>query len=325
MATTTVPDLEVDDSELFNDAMQKEAPERGAMPDPEPTKAEPEEQSERPRDESGRFLPKEAKPEEPAEQPKAEEAPAEDDKAANVPSWRLRELREERDKQLSRASELERMNGALGQRLEALEQALSKINQPQKPAAPEIDHWTDPSGATRQVVDGRVNPLEAEFRQMRQEMMLENSRTLQIALHGAQAVNEATLAVEAAQAEKDPGLVGLRARMLESRDPVSEVMKWHRDRKVVSELSKFNGDVNAYREHILSEALKDKTYLAKAIESATGAAQQNDKARGSPNVKLPTSINRLSGSGSNTASESDDDMSDAALFQHAMAPGKGRR
>jgi hypothetical protein len=321
---TTVPDLEIDDSELFSDAMQKEAPERGAMPDPDPTQEEPEEQSERQRDENGRFVAKEAEPKETAEQPAAE-APAEDDKAANVPSWRLRELREERDKQLSRASELERMNGALGQRLEALEQALSKINQPQKPAAERVDFFSNPDEAFNQRVGERIDPVAAELKQIRQDMILENSRTLQIAINGVEAVDKATDAVAQAMAANDPEMIGLRARMLNSRDPVSEVLKWHRNRNVVNELSKFNGDVTAYAEHIRSEALKDKSFLAKALETARGSAERSDKARGSPNVKLPTSINRLSGSGSNVAQESDDDMSDAAIARHAFAPGKARR
>src|SRR6187402_3396399 len=81
---------EVSEEDLFNDAVSDEPAEavtEEAVP----------EQEERPRDEAGRFAPKEEPKEELVAEAPQEGKPAVDDNAPQVPSWRVREIREERD------------------------------------------------------------------------------------------------------------------------------------------------------------------------------------------------------------------------------------
>src|SRR5687768_10943504 len=85
--------MDIDDKELFESAIAD---------DPETEPAEQPEQVEgQPRDEQGRFAPKaETEPEQPTPEVQAEQPAREE---ANVPSWRLREVREEADRRIAEA------------------------------------------------------------------------------------------------------------------------------------------------------------------------------------------------------------------------------
>ena len=94
-------------------------------------------------------------------------------------------------------------------------------------------------------------------------------------------------------------------------------MQWYQRDKLLKETG---GDLTSYRTRIIEEALKDPATLAKAVELARGQASQVPPGS-RPNVQLPPSINKATGSGVSNA-VADDDASDAATFRYAMAPGR---
>ena len=94
-------------------------------------------------------------------------------------------------------------------------------------------------------------------------------------------------------------------------------MQWYQDQKIRQETG---GDLSAYRQKILDEAMKDPAFQAKVLESTRTQAQAAPS--GNPNIKLPPSISRLPGSGVSAAELDGGDMTDASLFKYATAPGR---
>lgn len=300
---TTVP---MDDQGLLSSIMADEAK--------EPAVETPIEQ---PRDDQGRFAPKEeaeAKPAEvkpaeakPAEpQPEAKQAVPEDDKTGNVPSWRLREEREAREAALRRVDEESRARYALQSQLQDMQRQMERL---QAPKQEPVDFFTDPNAAFKQ----QLSPFEQRFESLASEVRLNTSKAMAVSLHGAQPVMEMEQAIEKAMAANDPDMMPLAAQMRASNDPVSVAMKWHQSRKLWETTG---GDPDAYRQRVLDEAMKNPEFQAKVIELARGQAPAQSSSR--PNIQLPPSLNKASGSGSSTVSGEDADMSDRALFAHAM-------
>jgi hypothetical protein len=129
---------EISSEELFNSALNDDAPEATEQV------AESEPQGEtRERDEQGRFV---AKTEEPEPKPEAtqETKPAEPKEEA-VPSWRLREIREERDQLRARLAQFERQT------------------QPKPEPAAKPDMFEKPDEFVRMNVQEIVAPLQQQF------------------------------------------------------------------------------------------------------------------------------------------------------------------
>lgn len=265
------------DEELFDSAVSDETPD-----DPVVT-----EQVEHPvRDEAGRF----AKKEEPeaaevvAETPV--EKPAVDDNASQVPSWRVREINEEKRAAIAELETL-RAERAQWQR----QQQQPKEAPAERPAKP--DPLLDPDGYAKSVRD-----------EIREEILSERrEESLQRAAEAHP--DEFKEAYAAARQAVDPAL---KARMQASRDPGKTLLEWHRDNKVKAEVGH---DPNAWLEKKLEERLADPAFLAKAIERSKGIAQQPD---GRPRVDLPPSLNGASRSNASLKS-SNDDVSDDDLFR----------
>ena len=109
---------------------------------------------------------------------------------------------------------------------------------------------------------------------------------------------------------------------MSSMDPFGVVMNWHMQRTVASTIGK---DPNAWFEKTFEERLtKDEAFRTKALAllhgSAPGTAQS-----GKPNINLPPSLNKVTGSAGAAGSDLDDnDASDAATFRYAAAPMRRR-
>jgi hypothetical protein len=298
LATTTVP---IDDQGMLSDLMSDE-PETVVEQVEQP--AEPE-KVEQPRDEHGRFAAKTEEPEKPepvvdAKEPIEQPEPKED--GGQVPSWRLRELREAREAAERRAEEASRQAYAQQQQLAALQRQLAELQQP-KPEP--VDFFQNPDGAIEQ----RLSPLEARYAQLETTLRLNTSRAIAIATHGAKAVSEMEQAVEKASREGHPEINLLAAQMRASDDPVNVAMQWHKRSRMMEVTG---GDPDAYRQRVLDEAMKDPAFQAKVLEAARGQVQPNSR----PNIQLPPSLSKVPGS---APDHSDDaDMSDAGLFKHAM-------
>jgi hypothetical protein len=269
------------DDELFNEAVSDETPDNPVVA----------EQVEQPvRDEAGRF----AKKDEPETAEVVAETPVEkpvvDDNASQVPSWRVREINEEKRAALA---ELETLRAERAQ-------WQNRQQQPQPPKAVEApkvetpDPLLDPDGYRQHVLN---EAREERLRERRDESM-----------EKAHEANPEEFAAAYKAATENGVIPELKVRMQNSRDPGKELLAWHREQKVKAEVGT---DPTAWLEKKLEERLNDPAFLQKAIERSKGASQQSD---GRPRVDLPPSLNGASRSNASLKS-SNDDVSDDELFR----------
>jgi hypothetical protein len=266
-----------DDQELFNDAEATEAPD---TPVAAAAETEQTEQQAEP-------VTAEVKTE------TASERPAVDDNAPLVPSWRLREINEEKRALAERLAAIE-AEKATWQRQPA------PVEQPkpaEKPAKP--DPLIDP--------DGYEAYLEAKV----EEKLLNNQRESSLLAAHGKYKTEFEEAYSAAQKAVDPAL---KARMQTSRDPGETLIQWHRENKTRQEIG---GDLTAYKQRLRDEALKDPEFRKAAM--AAWQAEAQPLTNGRPNVALPPSINGVSRSNASLSSTIGNDLSDDGLWEHANA------
>lgn len=214
------------------------------------------------RDAQGRF----AGREEPAAdqgQPQTERNPDGDgeDEGGRVPAWRLRELREERDRERA-AREADRREAEEARReLAALkrERAAREAEQ----ARPEMpDPYIDPEGYAQWVRDEARREAEEVRREttiQRLDASFEDAKEQ----HGERFIK----AYEAAMAEKASGNRQLVDRIAKSPNPGRALMKWYGEQEALRETG---GDLTAYRKRTLDEALKDPEHR-KAVLAAMEA------------------------------------------------------
>lgn len=288
----------ISDQELFDQANADEAPED--EPVAEAPAAEPE-QPEQARDEQGRFAAKAA--EEPAAPVVAAEPekPAVDDDAPQVPSWRVREINEEKRAAQAERDALKAERDRLAQERDDFQRRLQATQKPPEPIKVERpDPLLDPEGYAK-----------AMREEIRQEILSERrEESLQRAHKTYKAEFEE--AYEAARKQIDPGLA---ARMQNSRDPGETLIEWHREQKARAEVGT---DPNAYFQRKLDEWLSDPANQAKVIEKARGAAEgQLQPGKAAP-VNLPPSLTRATNASTITSAD-DNDVSDEGLWRHANA------
>jgi hypothetical protein len=270
----------VTDRELFDEANADEVATEQVVAEPaEPVEEKPEPVVE----------------EKPAEvvEPVVAEKPPVDDNAPQVPSWRVREINEEK-RQI--AAENERMKAELAQ----LRQAPRQVEQPKQaetPARP--DPLLDPDGYAAAI---RQELREEALNERREESLLR-----------AREANQAEFdeAYAAAQKAVDPAL---KARMQATRDPGKTLIEWHREQKTRAEVG---NDLAAFRQREQERLLSDPAFLAKAIEKARGQAQTTQPGK-APAVSLPPSLTRATNA-SGEVSADDNDTSDEGLWRHANA------
>jgi hypothetical protein len=266
-----------DDQELFNDAEATEAPDT-----PVAAAAEPE-QTEQPEP-----VVAEATPE------TTPEKPVVDDNAPLVPSWRLREINEEKRRATEEAERLKAELAALRQAQPRQQEQPKPAEKPTKP-----DPLIDPEG------------YEAYLEAKVEEKLLNNQRESSLLAAHGKYKNEFEEAYAAAQKAVDPAL---KARMQISRDPGETLIQWHREQKTRQEIG---GDLNAYKQRLRDEALKDPEFRKAAM--AAWQAEAQPLTNGRPNVALPPSINGVSRSNASLSSTIGNDLSDDGLWEHANA------
>jgi hypothetical protein len=293
MPTEAVPLEGLTDQDLFDEANSDEPAADEAVV------AEPVEQDEQPRDEAGRFAEKAA--EEPAEPIAAApaERPAVDDNAPQVPSWRVREINDEKRALAERVATFESQAAQWQREQQELRQRLASLEKPPEPPA-KPDPLLDPEGYEKHI-----------FNQM-EERFLNNQRESSLANAHKQYKGEFEEAYAAAQKQVDPAL---KARMQQSRDPGETLMEWHREMKTRAEVG---SDPNAYFDKRFEEYLKDPANQAKVLERIRGGAQPQPGARQTPAVDLPPSLTRATNA-SREINADDDDISNDGLWRHANA------
>jgi len=290
----TIEALEgITDEQLFNDANSDEAPAEEAVIEVAETPAEQPEQA---RDEAGRFAGKPAEELAPPAEVQAEVKPTVDDTAAMVPSWRVREINEEKRQIADKLTALEtERNQWLADR-----QRLQSLEKPPEPAA-KPDPLLDPEGYEKY--------LETKF----EEKLLNNHRESSLSQAHRTYKGEFEEAYAAAQKQVDPAL---KARMQQSRDPGETLMQWHRENKTRAEVG---NDPNAYFDKRLDAYLSDPATQAKVLERIRGAAQpQTGAQRQAAPVNLPPSLTRATNASLDVSAD-DNDISNDALWRHANA------
>ena len=271
---------EIDEQSLFDAAVSDEPVEVEVREVPEAEK-------EQPRDEAGRFA--EVKAEVEALAPKDPaldtEKPAVDDNAPQVPSWRVREINDEKRALADQVKALE------AERINWQRQQVQEKPAP-KPEVAKPDPLLDPEGYEKY--------LETKF----EERLLNDRREASLATAHRVYKQEFEEAYAAAQKQVDPAL---RARMQQSRDPGETLMEWHREQKTRAEVG---NDLTAYKQKLREEALKDPEFRKAAIEAWRSEAEVTS---GRSRVDLPPSLNGASRSNALLRS-ADGDMSDHELF-----------
>jgi hypothetical protein len=222
-----------------------------------------------------------------SQQATSEDQPADkakvDDNAPQVPSWRVREINEEKRRI---AEENERMKAELAEFRRAQQQRQPERKEPEKANRP--DPLLDPDGYAKQVRED----IRSELLNERREESLQKA--------AEDHPDDFKAAYTLAQQRIDPAL---RARMQESRDPGKTLLTWYREQKTVQEVG---SDPKAWFEKQLEERMKDPAFLAKAVELARGQAQPSSQHRnGRPRVELPPTLNGASRANAAAPSEND--------------------
>lgn len=269
---------EISNEELFNSALSDEAPElvEQTIEGEGDTRA---------RDEHGRFVSKteelEAKPE--ATQ---ETKPAEQKDEAHVPSWRLKEIREERDA-------LRQQNADLQRRF------LASQPKPEPVAKPDI--FEKPDEFVRSNIEEMVTPLQQQFSSFIETV----SRKDAVREHGQERVTEAFSALDQAAKSGDPQAQAIVQSVKKSMDPYGDIVNWYRG----AEASR---DPDAFFQRRLEEALKDDKFKGELLTKLQPPSEEQPK----PVFKLPPSIGKVPLARS--ASDEAGSMNDSSLFEHAM-------
>jgi hypothetical protein len=230
-------------------------------------------------------------PEPPAEKP-AEKVEAKEE--AHIPAWRLREESEAR-----RSAE---------RRYEELLARQAQV-QPQTPQGPDI--FENPSEFVQQQFKPYLEQIRADLQMQREGMSLDWA----MRSHGQETVASARQALEQGLSRGDLAAQETYRRAMSSHDPYGVIVRWHREGEV---LRTTGGDINAYRQKVLDEAINDPDYRKRVMEAARGqaVATGNSVARPvTPKVASSPSLGNIGAGGGDTQVI---EPSDNELFQAAV-------
>jgi len=231
--------------------------------------------------------------------PEAKERPAVDDDAPQVPSWREREINEEKRAAIAERDALKAERDRFAYEQQEFRRRLAQLEKPaEAPAKP--DPLLDPQGYQ--------DFLERRF----EERLVNERREFSLSMAKRTYKEEFDEAYATAQKYVDPAL---RARMQQSSDPGETLIAWFRDLKVRAEVG---NDTAAYRQRVRDEAMKDPEFRKAAIAAWQSEASPTD-ASGRPNVRLAPSLNGVSRSNAQLRADMQADMPDEALFDSTLA------
>jgi len=315
MAETETPaDINVSDSELFSSATAPEP--KPETPPPHPT--------EEGRDVHGRFRPQDQAPKPPGEPPPPPppgqptpqpppgtpappaSIPPQDD--ANVPSWRLREVTEARERLARQVEERDHQLRQMQQRMDAWERQQAPQGQQELP-----DPLIDPQGYRQ--------ALEGKFTSDLKTVQLENNLQLNRLQHGP-VFDEAYQAFMQA-AQGDGGFARL---IVNSPNPGGAMVNWY---KRAVTLARVGDDPEAFINTEIERRLSDPQFLGQALERARAVASGQPLTNGAtpprPNniTQIPPSLSRVpSGSPTEIATGADGMPSDNELFKSSLPPSR---
>jgi hypothetical protein len=216
-----------------------------------------------------------------AEQPKP-------DAEAQVPSWRLRELREEREAAARRAGDAEER----AQRLEAqLRQMQARVEPPKTP-----DMYAEPEAWQQHL----TQQTQSAILQAKLDLSEDWARDK----YGDEKVDTAIK-----WAEQNLGMPE-RMRLAQDRNPSRALVKMYDERQALTQIG---GDINAYRNKVMEDALNDPAFMQKVADKLRGAPASNGQR---PVVQIPPSLNKATGS--SVGHDTGGSMNDADLYAHAL-------
>jgi len=286
----------MEDEDYFNSALTDEAPE---IEQPEPEQApEPEADPGQPRDEHGRFATKQPTDPEPAPQTTAEQPAAQTE--AHVPSFRLREEREARERVERQFQESQR---DWQRQITELQSRLPKAEPAQRP-----DIFENPDGFVQQGVQQAVDPIKTEISTLK-EFYSERDASRE---HGAEKVTAAKQALEQGMSRNDPDAWATYNRAMKSMHPYGEIVSWHGQKAVLQQVG---NDPNAWFEKELERRMGDQQFAGSIMQKAQ-QSRQPGAPQATNTIKLPPSLNKIPAAQSST-DDDDGDVSDAAMFRHA--------
>ena len=287
---------EMDDQELFSSAIADDSTsEVTEHPTAQQEEATPT-QDDRPRDEHGRFAPKQAEPEPQPEPIAAQEQPQATEEG-HIPPWRLREIREERDALRQQYLDAQRQ-------IEMLRQS-----QPKPEPKPAPDLFEDPDGRIDHRLQQGLSPLEQRVQaaEARMQAQLEyTSRRDAIREHGPDLVREAYDWLGKGIQARDPDVVHAYNRVMQSEHPFDAAVQSYKRTSLMQQISQV-GDIDKW---VMQRAQE----LAGQQQSSQQSKPSSQQPQGS-NIKLPPTLRSVPSARS--AAEDDTDMSDAALFRYA--------
>lgn len=259
-----------------------------------------------PRDETGKFAPKQQEEETPTVDPdNAAQSAVEGGERGKVPVAAVQAEREKRKQVEGEAETLRRELAELRGQVTVL------TTQRQQPAAPvektkPKTFWENPD----EFLAERLAPVQETMQSQRIEL----STMLAIEKHGETVVTEAQAALAAAMKANpnDPSLIALDQQTRKSIHPMNDVLAWHARHKAMADIG---DDPQAYRERE-RERIRAELMAELGIEAAPVVpGNPTPSTTTKPLTKLPQSLSKIPGAGNGKGAV---DLSDAGLFQEAM-------
>jgi hypothetical protein len=272
----------------------------GAAPVETPVQQE---QPSQPRDETGRFAPKAEEQPAAIVEPIAEAQAGQEEPhpQGGIPQARLKAEAEKRREAEADAAALRREIAELRGMVQATRQPAPQPQQEQPPAS----IFDDPDAFLKAQFESQITPVQKQILEMR-EFVSENMAVTQ---HGAETVEAAKQAIE--QAARTPEGQQVVQKLMQSRHPFGDLVAWHKQQQAIARVG---NDPDAWLNAEIEKRLSDPTEQAKIMERIRSGAASNTN-RSQPLTSLPPSLSRLPAGGNAPA---DDDMSDGAIFSHAM-------
>lgn len=265
--------------------------------------ATPDATTTQPRDETGKFAAKGQEPpvaNTPDPVTDGTQPPATADKPNNgVPVKAVQEERQKRQDAEASAEALRRELAEMRGQMQALMSQRQQPAQQQEEKQP-ASLWDDPDAYLKD----QLTPVQKQMMEMR-EFVSEN---LAVQAYGAETVEAAKKAIE--QAAHTPEGQQTVQKLMQSRHPFDDLVKWHKQQET---MTRVGSDPEAWLNAELEKKMDDPAFQAQFIERIRGAAA-NPNNPGTA-VNLPPSLSGLPAGGNASA---DNDVSDAALFSHAL-------
>ena len=238
----------------------------------------------------------EPEPEQQAQTPEAKEE-------ANVPSWRLREVREEAERRVAET------NAQWQRQFEMLQRQSQAL-----PKEPPPDLFENPNGFVDQRLKEYLTPYEQQQQQLRadlQETREFYSRRDAEREHGPEMVRDAYNWLAQGMQARNPDVMNIYQQVMQSKHPFDMIVAAHKRMSVMQQIDSA-GDLDKW----VMQRAAELQQRGQASPQGNGRQASNGSSQGNSIVKLPPSMRNLPAS--QVDGDDDSDMSDAAMFRQAM-------